>query len=323
MSRVTLKQLAEYTGFSIRTVNRALKGDVSVIDSKRKAILTAAKKFHYVPNMAARNLRMNQTNFVGIIGDNAGQEVFIKKLNFLERTLKARGYYPILGYEKSDVSRFSTLLDEWSGITQKIIMMTSGELLEKPSFKDLLSYSPMDFIFVDTPKLDNGVNFLIDRSSGVYEAIVYLGKMGHRSILHCGNIENRIDGIKKALTFFSEKQCPRVEFVVSSGEFKDGYALGKKIVDSGADAVFFDTDRSASGFLYYAAEHHVRIPDDIAVIGFDDDPADQYLFPTLSTVAQPIQELSEAIADTIADFPEVPEKVSRVFNTKFIRRQSV
>ncbi|MFA6815917.1 MAG: LacI family DNA-binding transcriptional regulator [Lentisphaeria bacterium] len=323
MSRVTLKQLAEYTGFSIRTVNRALKGDESVIDSKRSAILTAAKKFHYVPNMAARNLRMNQTNFVGIIGENAERQVFTKKLNFLERTLKARGYYPILGYEKSDVKRFSKLLDDWSGITQKIIIMTSSELLQKAAFKELLSYSPMDFIFVDAPEQENSVNFSIDRSSGVYEAIVYLGKMGHQSILHCGSIANRMDGIKKALSFFSKDQRPTVESIISGNEFKDGYALGNRIVASGADAVFFDTDRLASGFLYYAVEHQISIPDDIAVIGFDDDPADVYLYPTLSTVAQPIQELAEAIADTIADFPEAPETMSRVFNTKFIRRQSV
>lgn len=70
MAGITLKQLSELSGLSIRTVSRVLKGQAHVIPEKRDLILELARKHHYIPNMAARNLRLNRTNIVGIICAN-------------------------------------------------------------------------------------------------------------------------------------------------------------------------------------------------------------------------------------------------------------
>ena len=97
MAGITLKQLSELSGLSIRTVSRVLKGQAHVIPEKRDLILELARKHHYIPNMAARNLRLNRTNIVGIICANMMQEVSVKKLHDLVMQLEACGYYPLIG----------------------------------------------------------------------------------------------------------------------------------------------------------------------------------------------------------------------------------
>jgi len=106
-----------------------------------------------------------------------------------------------------------------------------------------------------------------------------------------------------------------------ANNFEDGYKFGEKLVKSKADAVFFDTDRMAFGFLKYAWEKGVRIPDDIAVVGFDDDPWGSFSCPSLSTVAHPIAEVNEKIVELAEQRSSAPSTV--IFPTKFIKRQSV
>lgn len=79
MAQITLKKLAELSGLSIRTVSRVLKDQANVIPEKRELVLELARKYHYQPNMAARNLRLQKKSFVGILSSNFQTEVFFRK----------------------------------------------------------------------------------------------------------------------------------------------------------------------------------------------------------------------------------------------------
>ena len=98
MGQITLKKLAELSGLSIRTVSRVLKNQAYVVPEKRELVLKLAEQYHYVPNMAARNLRLRKRSFVGILCRDFGTEVFVQKINDLELRLSAAGYYPVLGH---------------------------------------------------------------------------------------------------------------------------------------------------------------------------------------------------------------------------------
>ena len=104
------------------------------------------------------------------------------------------------------------------------------------------------------------------------------------------------------------------------GEFENGYREGARIMASGADAVLFDTDRMAAGFLKYAAEERIDVPDRIAVVGFDDDIVARMSVPSLSTVAHPVSEINSTILEIIERNPE--EIVRRIFPTRFVPRDS-
>lgn len=323
MPQITLKQLAELSGLSIRTVNRVLKNQANVVPEKREAVLKLAEKYHYVPNMAARNLRLRKKNFVGILCRDFGTEVFVQKINDLELRLSAAGYYPVLGHLDRSAADLERTLNDWAGIAGYVTVMNSVpesalDCLNKVVGKRL----PLHFIFVDQECGGNSHSLMIDRASGVCDAVSHLLRSGRRRILHCGCLDSRKEGMRKAFARHPVSSAEKIQvlYLDSLGEFENGYRDGARIMESGADAVVFDTDRMAAGFLKYAVEHSIEIPERIAVVGFDDDIVARMSVPSLSTVAHPVAEINSTILEIIEQNPE--ETVRKVFPTKFIPRES-
>ncbi|MFA7232155.1 MAG: LacI family DNA-binding transcriptional regulator [Victivallaceae bacterium] len=320
MGLVTLKHISEESGVSIRTVNRALKGEGGVGEEKRQRILRMAADMGYTPNIAARNLRLQKRNFVGIVTYTSPQTIFMRKNYDLQRRLEMKGFYPILGMLSADAQAAAEMLREWAGIVNTVVFFGgTGEWKQL----DALHCLPQQCIFIDCNTVGASFhNLIIDRSSGIRDGILYLLENGRKKIARCGNIPNRDDGLSKAFNSFKGGKKPEyVYFQTDGSDFENGYEVGRRLVDSAADAVFFDTDRMAFGFLKYAWENKISIPKDIAVIGFDDDPWGMCSCPSLSTVAQPIVEMNEKIVELVEN-PVSPGQ-AYVFSTKFIKRESI
>ena len=194
MAQITLKKLAELSGLSIRTVSRVLKDQANVIPEKRELVLELARKYHYQPNMAARNLRLQKKSFVGILSSNFQTEVFLQKVNDLERRLFSAGFYPILGRPDNFSSDFHKMMQDWSGVMDYVVVF---ELPPHHSELDLRSF-PLDFILVDRGLHPDHHCLMIDRASGVCEAIEHLIRTGRRRILHCGMNPSRKTGVLRA-----------------------------------------------------------------------------------------------------------------------------
>ena len=320
MSGITLKQLSELSGLSVRTVNRVLKGEAHVVPQKRDLVLELARKYNYIPNMAARNLRLSRTNVVGIICADMMQEVSIKKLHDLMIRLESCGYYPLIGQLDSSLDKISCMLAEWSGMMKHLVVMSSVTEDLSGGVVDLLRQYPLNVIFIDQKGVDGCHTLNINRATGIRCAITHFIRSGRRKILRCGNIGTRDSGLAAAFEEIALSERPEFMRIRSRPEFENGLALGDEIMRTGADAVFFDTDRMALGFMNYAAAHHIPIPERIAVVGFDDDSSGRMVYPALSTVAHPVASLNEAILSIIRSDPEKP--VVKTFDTEFIRRGS-
>ena len=112
----------------------------------------------------------------------------------------------------------------------------------------------------------------------------------------------------------------QITVIDAAPEFANGYTLGKTIMQTGADAVFFDTDRMAMGFYRYAAENNIRLPEDISVIGFDDEEFALFVTPALSTLAHPRQQIADNVIKMITgELQESPP----VMTMDFIKRESL
>lgn len=316
MAQITLKKLAELSGLSIRTVSRVLKDQANVVPEKRELVLELARKYHYQPNMAARNLRLQKKSFVGILSSNFQTEVFLQKVNDLERRLFSAGFYPILGRPDNFSSDFQRMMQDWPGVMDYVVVF---ELPPHHSELDLRSF-PLDFILVDRGLHPDHHCLMIDRASGVCEAVEHLIRTGRRRILHCGMNPSRKTGVLRAFEELGTEFGAKPMFLESAAEFEDGYSLGPVILSHAPDALFFDTDRMAAGFLKYAAEHAVAIPRDVAVVGFDDDLICRMSAPALSSVAHPIAEINTEIVSIITNAPA--EKVNKTFPTRFVLRES-
>lgn len=318
MSQITLKELAEKANTSIRSVNRALKGQSGVGREKRDEILKLASELGYTPNIAARNLRLQRSNFVGILSGNLSNNVHIRKLYDLVRKLEEHGYFPLLSMEPRDVEAASQMFREWAGFVNYVVVL--GSLT--PEVLREFEKMPLHFILIDNNiDTDACSRLLIDRSTGIKDGILHLAKNNRSKLARCGDISSRELGLKKAFKELQSRKKMDFVYLEAPSNFKDGFAIGDKLMASGADAVFFDTDRMALGFLKYAWKNGIKIPEDISVIGFDDDPVGTQSCPALSTVAHPIEEINNKIIELIEQ--DAREGKDFVFSTKFINRESV
>ena len=318
MSQITLKELAERANTSIRSVNRALKGQSGLGKDKRAEILKLASELGYTPNIAARNLRLQRSNFVGILSGNLTNNVHLRKLYNLVQKLEEHDYFPLLSMEPQDVETASQMFREWSGFVNYVVVL--GGL--KPEVLAVFEEMPQHFIMIDNEMAsENNSRILIDRSTGIKDGILRLAKNNRKKLARCGDISSRQLGLTKA--FNELKSTKKIDFVhfESKSDFEDGFTIGDKLMASGADAVFFDTDRMALGFLKYAWKNGIKIPEDISVIGFDDDSMGTQSCPALSTVAHPIEEMNNKIIELIKQNAKIGEDF--VFLTKFINRESV
>ena len=318
MAGVTLKKLAELSGLSIRTVNRVLKDQGDVSAEKRALVRKLAAEYNYMPNIAARNFRLRRNNVVGVIMcDRMLCEANMQKLADLERTLTSGGYYPLLGSAcDRDLRR---ILEEWNGTVGVVVIFNfRSSRDELPEMKN----SPYTFILVDSgdDEAAGCHRVIVDREPGIADACGALVAAGCRRIVHCGTASLRWPLVRRC----TEKLGSRAEFLhikSAKSEAEDGFAAGPAIMNSRADAVFFDTDRMAAGFYRYAWENRIRIPDDISVAGFDDDAAAAALAPPLSSVAHPVAEISASVLELIVGDYERP--VTKHLATRFVRRASI
>ena len=183
----------------------------------------------------------------------------------------------------------------------------------------MLGKLPLQCIFVDIPA-DFGHCMVIDRAPGIYDGIRYLLDHGCSRLARCGDISSRDAGFNAALQGLTSRSIIHHHYRLPT-DFENGFKIGDELIANRHDAVFFDTDRMAFGFLKYCWKNSVRIPEDIAVIGFDDELWDICSCPSLSTVAHPTAEMTAAISELVRNPATETRRLH--FKTRFIPRESV
>ncbi len=320
---VTLKELSELSGCSIRTVNRVIWHSGPVAAEKRERIEALLREHHYVPNMAARNLKQSRRKFAGvIINEGTTIQIFLRKLSDLVNTLEGQGLYPLLGRPVSDSAQLECLMSEWTGLVNHIIFMFMPNARLCAKLSELSERYDMRFTIIDaTGAVPTGCSALrIDRGAGIAEAIMQLYAMGHCRIMRVGNVITRDSGwaiarekLQRKAVFLHQPVQPECDLVE---------AVADVIFAEQPDAVLCDTDRAAAGIMRAAAVRNIAIPQTFSLVGFDDDPMATMLNPRLATIAHPLEEINAAAAEIVASGKNC-HCADKTFPTRFILRESV
>lgn len=313
----TLKDIADASGFSIRTIRRVINNDTNVLPEKRDIILKLVRELDYVSNVNARNLRTQSSNFIGVIGFPVGSdgEIFAKKSYDLQKRLESKGLYPIMAAVPETSEDAERLVKDWSGMIRNIVIYAGVN----DQVAEVLIRTRRNLIWIDQGREFPGSNIRINRAAGVADAVKYLLSCDRTRILHCGNLESRRKGFE--LAFSRLKKKPEYHQMFLGSSFDSVYSNAAKLMKNRYDAILFDADRMAFGFLKYAAESGISVPDDIAAVGFDDDTASRYTSPSLSSVAHPFEEINSHIVRLL----EEPSRKERNIELKalFVKRESV
>jgi LacI family transcriptional regulator len=294
---VSLKDIAQATGVSVRTVSRALKDNGYVADDVRRRVQAEADRLGYRPNLAARSLRTGQSHEIGVVMTTT-DELHMAKLAAMELAFREAGFGVQVTFDAGEqpTDRLGTILR----------LQPAGVVLFGRSDADVaadvarLSEAGIPHMCVDAGPADIDA-VRIDREQGVCEAVAYLLERGRRRVAYLGpEVGGRLSGYRRAM-----RAAGQPERVIPTGaggcQFEAGQAAAERMLQQTArvDAVQVYTDVMAAGVLDALHRRGLRVPEDVAVVGFDDRQAASLMHPPLTTVAQPNQAVGRAVAERL------------------------
>lgn len=300
MKNITLKEIAETLGISITTVSKALKDYPDVSPKTRQAVLNLAHQLQYTPNSFAVNLRTRESKTIGLIIPEVVHHFFSSVINGIIAEAEKNGYLVIilqsnesLELEKKQVA---LLINKR---VDGILMSLSNESNDDDHIKEILHKGIPLVQFDKISKLIHSSKVIINDQLAAMQAVQHLVNIGCKKIAHIRgpvNPQNAIDrflGYKKALEKNSISFNTNLVYTCERVSFEEGYAFAQQIKEEhpDVDGIFVITDLVAVGVLAYFNEHNIKVPQDVAVIGFSNWFMSQVITPKLSTVDQPSYEM--------------------------------
>jgi len=299
MSYVTLRDIAKKAGVSTTTVSRALNNKDDIDPSTKERIIRLAEQMGYAPNAIARGLRVKKTKTIGTIIADISDPFFAPIVKGIESVARQEGYNIIL----SDTDENYEIEKE---IIKTLIAKRVDGILITPvqsKFEDIIELKKKKIPFVLVGRHFNYDLLETDYVAtndieGAFSAVDYLIKKGHRRILfingpaHVSSAKERLAGYKRALF---EAGIRIDESLIEEGGIKmeDGYRIAKQKLSSSVKftAVFAYSDFVAIGVMKALKEAQIKVPRDVAVVGYDDIEFSPFLEVPLTTVKIPRYEL--------------------------------
>lgn len=311
-----LKDIAEKAGVSIRTVARVMQNHPHVSEDKRAIVRKTVEVLGYRPNMLARALKTRRTMMIGVISSSLDTEVMSRKISAICTALSRAGYRTTLGLTYGVAGRIDQFIEDFSQFCDGIVFAGYS-----PSDASL-SALDIPFVLVDTRRTEFPSVF-IDRKAGVIEALAVLRGRYERYVFVTPTdaaAEDRREAFTTSVDGLGSAE-KRVIITPESG-LPGGYGAGDEIAGMKRTLVVCYSDKTAVGLLKRLYELSAHIPDDIGVIGFDDDEYPRYAFRSLSTVSQPTASLAEEAVAVLTLRMNGEAAASRTVKTTFIARET-
>jgi DNA-binding LacI/PurR family transcriptional regulator len=326
----TIKDVANRAGVSITTVSRILNNQPHVADELRERVLKAIDELDYRPSRVAQRLRATESNLVGVIFSDIANPFYIEALCSIEQALSQHGMSVLIGNANSDPKREEYFINlmQMEDIAGLIIAPTKED---SPALATA-SRLGLPVVVIDRRMSNMEVDtVLADNFKGAFLAVQHLTQLGHKRIgvvsgpLHLTSARERYTGYLQAM---SDAQLAVETSLTRFGDYRQasGYTLTRELLETPdpPSALFIANNQMTIGAMNAIHDGGWIIPDDVAVIGFDDLPWAVSLNPPLTTVAQPTFEIGTGAADLLMVRIANPDRPSRtlVFETRLVVRES-
>jgi len=324
----TIKDVAQRARVSIASVSRALNGTGVVADKTRQRILRAAQHLRYTPHEAARSLITRRTHTVGVLLPDMFGEYFSELLRGIDRAGQARGLHLLVSSTHGDAQEAALALRSMHGRVDGVLIMSpyvDAQTLENALPETLPS------VLLNTPSGSGRASaFMTDNFGGARAMVEHLKSLGYKRIAHITGPSNNFESCERLRGYRAAiGRESSAGNLVLSGNFTEesGYVAGRQlaIARPRPDAIFAANDMMAIGSMFALTEAGLRIPDDIAVTGFDDIPIARYVTPPLTTVRAQTTELGRQALEALAlaiETPEASPRTRKTLATQLVIRSS-
>lgn len=299
-----LEDVAERAGVSHQTVSRVVNNHPNVSPTTRERVEAAIAELGYRRNIAARSLVTRRSQTIGVLGSELAQYGPANTLLGVQQAARDAGYFVSIAALKevgpgtiADAVRH--FMDQ--GVDGIVVLVPHPGTLQALEQLDL----DVPVVVVGSGGDGRFSGAMVDQRLGARLAVEHLIAQGHRRIGHVSGPQDwidgaaRIDGWREALLDGGLTDELLVEGDWSAGS---GYRIGQQLaVERSATAIFVGNDQMALGLLRAFGEAGVRVPQDVSVVGFDDQPEAGYFMPPLTTVRQDFEELGRRCMDAMLE----------------------
>ncbi|MFW5959890.1 MAG: LacI family DNA-binding transcriptional regulator [Chitinivibrionales bacterium] len=326
---VRLKDIAKRSGFSQATVSMAVNNKKGVSEKTRSKILKISSEMNYHPNAIARGLATMHFNAIGVIVPDLASSYLIRILQGIKSTNRDTSYtvqlFDTLRQNIDETRLFTRLAGEhridgaiFIGSSSTDTQFNCMSELDVPTVLVAKRHIEFDCVYSDNVE-------------GAHEAVSYLIGQGHKRIacIYSSKIniptDDRIQGYYDALNKAGIEPESRYFIKVKNDTMQDGVEAGETVKELTATAVFVPAgDMVAIGVIKNLIKSGIRVPEEIAVIGYDDIPAAEVISPTLTTVRQPKLEMGDWAINLVTDRIEdrYAPVIHKKLKSKLIRRES-
>ena len=326
---VTIKDVARQAGVSVASVSRALNGHDSVTAETRERIELIARELRYRPHAAARSLITRRTDTIGAVLPDLYGEFFSELIRGMDVAARRSNLHLLVSSSHGSAEETGLALRTLQGRVDGLLVMSPHA--DAPLLAENLPDLVPTVLMNTRVSGDSYPALSIDNYAGAYAMVRHLAGRGFRRIALIAGPEQNFDAQERRRGYAQALAdlLPASAAQVFAGDFTEtaGYAAGQAVAAAAQrpEAIFAANDSMALGCLSALAETGVRVPQDIALVGFDDIPMARYASPPLTTVRVRIAELGErAMARLIAliEQPEHADTRTEVLAAELVVRQS-
>ena len=327
---ITIKDVASRAGVSAATVSRVLNNQPNVTPQLRTRVLEAIEQLNYQRNRVAQSLRVKSRQILGLIIPDIRNSFFTAVARGVEDVAYEHGYSLVLCNTDEDPARERLYLDIM--LAERVAGTIVAPVAEVDNHCHVLLDDGIPVVAMDRRMRDLDVDtVVVTNFAGAYQAVSHLIQEGHRRIGFIGGIlqattgRERYEAYKKAL---DDHGISLEEDLMTVGDSRQdsGYRLALQLLGlkEPPTALFAANNRMVLGALIAIQERGLRIPQNIAVVGFDDMPWAALLNPPLTVVAQPTYELGQMATEMLIARIAAPNRPIQniTLNTTLIVRKS-
>lgn len=337
-NQVTIKDIARELGISPSTVSRALKDHPDISVDTKKAVNELAERLNYQPNVVALSLRQSKTNTIGVIIPEIVHFFFSTIISGIEDVAYRAGYNVIVTQSNESLNReMSDIRALFNSRVDGMLMSISRETTNFDHIESILSKGVPMVFFDRVYNTPTSSKVVVDDFAGAKEATLHLVEQGYKRIAHLEGPPNleislqRLRGYEEAL---KESNYPLLkELVVTCpfGSIEEGRRATEELLrlKNPPDAIFASNDPAAMGAMQAIKEKGLKIPGDVAVVGFSNWFFSGMMDPPLTSVDQPGFEMGQEAAKLLIRQIEKKNKdegdliaETKVLKTRLIVRAS-
>jgi LacI family transcriptional regulator len=333
-NKLTIRDIANLAGVSTATVSRVLNNKPDVDPATRERVMQVVREQGFVPSVTASSLAGGRSPLLGVLVPSLTWPLMPIILQSVAEVIEQTSYELVL-YSLSHRTDRRALLDRilatrlidglLAVYPDGIARSETAERLNRESSSHLYELYRQGFpvVMLDDQSLPGSIPWVgPDNRVGAYEAVRHLVRLGHRRIAHIQGPQqyqcshDRYAGYRQAL---EEANIPLDPELVVQGDFttSGGYDAALQLIGlpERPSAIFAANDQMAYGVLSAGREQGLHMPDDLAVIGFDDTALSAHTRPALTTVKQPFQEMGMRAAELLMALVSAPRTFGGAYNS--------